>query len=120
REGDLTPGGAIIAGSDVEIINGDSLQNIGTIKADQNLTVNTGSITNQFGRITGGEVNLTADDTLANISGLISGDNVTITAGSILNQTATQTDTYKKETSPSQSHLPSRFGLTSSKQEPSG
>ncbi|EGO62503.1 hypothetical protein, partial [Acetonema longum] len=91
-----------------------------TIQAHQNLTVNTGSITNQFGLITGGEVNLTADDTLANISGLISGDNVTITAGSILNQTATQTDSYQKETSPTLSNLPGRFGLASPKQEPSG
>ncbi|EGO62456.1 hypothetical protein, partial [Acetonema longum] len=79
-----------------------------TIKANQNLTIDTGSITNQTGLITGGEVTLTADDTLANISGLISGDNVTLTAGAILNQTAAEKDTYREL---EQTHLLDTAGI---------
>ncbi|SHI83662.1 two-partner secretion domain-containing protein [Propionispora hippei] len=96
KEGDLTPGGAIITGNDVELIAKDDLKNVGTIKADKNLTVNAKNITNENGTITADDMSLTAKQAITNSSGTISGGDVSLQADTIVNQTNTQTDTYRE------------------------
>ncbi|SEP27465.1 two-partner secretion domain-containing protein [Propionispora vibrioides] len=96
KEGDLTNSGAIITGTDVELIAKDDLKNVGTIKADKNLTVNAKNITNENGTITADDLKLTAKQAITNSSGTISGSDVSLQADTIVNQTNTRTDTYRE------------------------
>ncbi|WP_110953624.1 two-partner secretion domain-containing protein [Anaerosinus massiliensis] len=96
KPGDLKNSGALITGTDVELVASDDLKNIGTIKADKSLTVTAGNITNENGTLTGSDVNLTAKENLDNRSANITGDNVTITAGNIINQTNTKNESYRE------------------------
>ncbi|CUH94301.1 hypothetical protein P22_0367 [Propionispora sp. 2/2-37] len=96
REGDITSGGAVIAGNDVEIIAQDSLKNIGTIKAGHTLAARAENISNINGKLQADDINLTAQDTIANRSGLISGGDISLDAGNIVNQSQTSTIRYKE------------------------
>ena len=93
RDGDMTSGGSIIAGNDVEIFARDTLTNVGMIHAENRLEITAvNNIENKAGTIQGGEVDLLAGDTILNSGGLIAGGNVSLAADKIINETTTRTD----------------------------
>ncbi|HHA2818385.1 hemagglutinin repeat-containing protein [Stenotrophomonas maltophilia] len=74
-------GGAAIAGESVEIRAG-NVSNQGMIRADDRLTIDTGSLLNDRGGISaGGNARITAVEDILNNSGLIQGGNVALVAG---------------------------------------
>ncbi|MFT5534894.1 MAG: filamentous hemagglutinin [Candidatus Paceibacteria bacterium] len=86
KDGDLTPTGALIAGSDVTIRTDRDLVNSGTIAASGNLTlVAGGNLVNQGGRLSGQDIVARASNDLKNLSGVIQGSGgdsrVTLLAG---------------------------------------
>ncbi|MDT3487913.1 hemagglutinin repeat-containing protein [Stenotrophomonas maltophilia] len=77
----LQLGGAAIAGESVEIRAG-NVSNQGMIRADDRLTIDTGSLLNDRGGISaGGNARITAVEDILNNSGLIQGGNVALVAG---------------------------------------
>ncbi|MBV4542851.1 hemagglutinin repeat-containing protein [Pseudomonas vlassakiae] len=86
----LAPNGALIAGQDVELIAGEDLSNVGTLRASRNLTATAGNDLVNGGLIEAGErLDLLAGNNLVNSAGgIIAGRDVSLTAvnGDILNQ----------------------------------
>ncbi|WP_099561494.1 hemagglutinin repeat-containing protein [Stenotrophomonas maltophilia] len=77
----LQLGGAAIAGESVEIRAG-NVSTQGMIRADDRLTIDTGSLLNDRGGISaGGNARITAVEDILNNSGLIQGGNVALVAG---------------------------------------
>jgi filamentous hemagglutinin len=88
--GRLAPDGALIAGQDVQLIAGQDLNNIGTLRATRNLSATTGKDLTNAGLIeAGGRLVLLAGNNLVNRSGgIIAGHDVSLTAvdGDFINQ----------------------------------
>ncbi|MEW5543603.1 hemagglutinin repeat-containing protein [Pseudomonas soli] len=88
--GRLAPDGALIAGQDVQLIAGENLNNIGTLRASRNLSATAGKDLTNSGLIqAGGRLDLLAGNSLANSAGgIISGRDVSLTAvnGDLVNQ----------------------------------
>ncbi|MDY7575174.1 hemagglutinin repeat-containing protein [Actimicrobium sp. CCI2.3] len=86
KDGDLTPTGALIAGSDVTIRTDRDLVNSGTIAASGKLTLVAGrDLVNDGGRLSGQDIVARASNDLKNLSGVIQGSGtdsrVTLLAG---------------------------------------
>ncbi|MCX5510508.1 hemagglutinin repeat-containing protein, partial [Pseudomonas sp. BJa3] len=88
--GRLAPDGALIAGQDVQLIAGENLNNIGTLRASRNLSATAGKDLTNSGLIqAGGRLDLLAGNSLVNSAGgIISGRDVSLTAvnGDLINQ----------------------------------
>ena len=91
QEADLKPSGALISANVINI-NGSSVNNSGTIRANTALSINANDITNQGGTInSGGSNTLVASNDILNLSGAISGTDISLTAGrDIRNETTSQ------------------------------
>ncbi|WDH56027.1 hemagglutinin repeat-containing protein [Pseudomonas chlororaphis] len=86
----LAPNGALIAGSDVNLIAGQDLHNAGTLRASNNLSANAGNDLVNSGLVeAGNRLNLLAGNNLVNkAGGIISGRDVSLTAtrGDVINE----------------------------------
>ena len=90
----LAPNGALITGSDVSLITGSNLNNIGTLRATGSLLANVGSnLTNSGLMEAGGRLDLLAGNNLSNrAGGVISAGNVNLVAGAdLLNERSVTT-----------------------------
>ncbi|MGE0332271.1 MAG: hemagglutinin repeat-containing protein [Ramlibacter sp.] len=105
--GDLTPEGALIAGSNVTLRSPGDLTNSGTIiangdaaKGDGKLTV-TGNNVNNSGTLAGNQITITADNTLNNAGGVVqglgTGSTASLNARDIILRTTTQSSTASIE-----------------------
>ena len=92
-EKDITPKGAVITGSDVEIYSGKTLENLGTLHGGNTLSLAAHTIENREGAITGTQVTMKAEKDILNRSGTISAkDSLSLEAGNITNETAKTED----------------------------
>ena len=92
-EKDITPKGAVITGSDVEIYSGKTLKNLGTLHGGHTLSLAAHTIENREGAITGNRIHMKADGDILNRSGTISArDSLSLEAGNITNETAKRED----------------------------
>ena len=92
-EKDITPKGAVITGSDVEIYSGKTLKNLGTLHGGHTLSLAAHTIENREGTITGNRIHMNADGDILNLSGTISAkDSLSLKAGNITNETAKTED----------------------------
>ena len=92
-EKDITPKGAVITGSDVEIYSGKTLKNLGTLHGGHTLSLAAHTIENREGAITGNRIHMKADGDIVNRSGTISArDSLSLEAGNITNETAKRED----------------------------
>ncbi|MCK3846210.1 hemagglutinin repeat-containing protein [Pseudomonas sp. W15Feb34] len=86
----LGPNGALIAGSDVNLIAGENLNNVGTLRATKNLSASAGANLVNSGLIEAGHrLDLLAGNNLVNkAGGIISGRDVSLTAvnGDVINE----------------------------------
>ncbi|WP_407672862.1 hemagglutinin repeat-containing protein [Pectinatus frisingensis] len=96
KNGDLRQSGALITGTDVTLISPKDLQNIGTIKADKDLTIKSGSLENKNAVVVGGDIAIKADGDVENSGAVINGQNVSIAAQNIINNTRTVTTQYRQ------------------------
>lgn len=78
----LAPNGALIAGSDVNLIAGQNLDNVGTLRATHNLSAQAGNNLVNSGLVQAGDrLDLLAGNNLSNkAGGIIAGRDVTLTA----------------------------------------
>ncbi|EPC00864.1 hypothetical protein L861_13825, partial [Litchfieldella anticariensis FP35 = DSM 16096] len=93
-------GASLIQGRDIDLIAGGDLVNVGTIRADNDLTASTGGSILQGGLIDAGErLDLSAQDSIRNaLAGEIRGGQVSLTAteGDIVNDRSAITAGYDK------------------------
>nr|WP_319026200.1 hemagglutinin repeat-containing protein [Pseudomonas mosselii] len=88
--GRLAPDGALIAGQDVQLIAGENLDNVGTLRASRNLSATAGKDLTNTGLVQAGErLDLLAGNSLVNSAGgIVSGRDVSLTAinGDLINR----------------------------------
>ncbi len=97
KDEDLRPSGALIVGSDVDIVANRTLENMGTIQADGTVYLRANDITNRFGDIAAENVKLQADEKVANIGGrIIAEQDIDITAKNITNEAVRENGDYKE------------------------
>ncbi|WP_418797016.1 hemagglutinin repeat-containing protein, partial [Pseudomonas mosselii] len=88
--GRLAPDGALIAGQDVQLIAGENLDNVGTLRATRNLSATAGKDLTNTGLVQAGErLDLLAGNSLVNSAGgIVSGRDVSLTAinGDLINR----------------------------------
>lgn len=117
--GRLAPDGALIAGQDVQLIAGENLNNIGTLRASRNLSATAGKDLTNSGLIqAGGRLDLLAGNSLVNSAGgIISGRDVSLTAvnGDLINQRdLTRTDNDYGSVREQRDHLDSAARIEAS------
>ena len=98
RKGELKENGALLAGSDIRLVTGDTLTNSGAIKATGSGSISGNNINNLGGSITAGkQLDLSARQDITNSSGSISGGDVNLSAGrNITNETTTNDVQYRE------------------------
>ncbi|MFV0923895.1 DUF637 domain-containing protein, partial [Pseudomonas palmensis] len=88
-EGRLAPNGALIQGRDVSLISGGELNNVGTLRASNNLSVTAGNIDNSGLMEAGQRLDLLATDSIRNSAGgILKGRDVSLLAltGDVINE----------------------------------
>lgn len=88
-EGRLAPNGALIQGRDVSLISGGALNNVGTLRASNNLSVTAGNIDNSGLMEAGQRLDLLATDAIRNTAGgILKGRDVSLLAltGDVINE----------------------------------
>ncbi|WP_211090253.1 S-layer family protein [Pseudothauera nasutitermitis] len=88
-EGRLGPTGALIQGSDLALIAGDTLANRGTLRADGNLSATAGQVVNSGLMEAGDRLSVLAVDSVLNTrGGILAGRDVDVTAlsGDLINE----------------------------------
>lgn len=86
----LAPNGALIAGNNVNLITGQDLKNVGTLRATENLSANAGNHLINSGLIdAGNRLDLLTGNNLSNkAGGILAGRDISLTAskGDLLNE----------------------------------